>query len=48
LPPVRVAIVVAALVAYVVEYRWWTSPERRIHRLLSTWHLRTEPRMRRD
>jgi SnoaL-like domain len=33
--PVRVAIVIAALVGIVVGYRWWTNPERQIHRLLS-------------
>ena len=33
--PVRVAIVVAALVAVVAGYRWWSSPERQVNRLLS-------------
>lgn len=33
--PVRVAIVIAALVASVAGYRWWINPERHIHRLLS-------------
>ena len=33
--PVRVAIVIAALVAFVAGYRWWSSPERHIQRLLS-------------
>ena len=33
--PARVAIAVAALVAVVAGYRWWSSPERQINRLLS-------------
>jgi hypothetical protein len=33
--PVRVAIIVAALVAVVAGYRWWNNPERLIHRLLA-------------
>jgi hypothetical protein len=33
--PVRVAIVVVALVAVVAGYRWWNSPERQINALLS-------------
>ncbi len=33
--PVRVAIVIAALVASVAGYRWWINPERYVHRLLS-------------
>ena len=33
--PVRVAILVAALVAVVAGYRWWNSPERQVNRLLS-------------
>ena len=33
--PVRVAILIAALVASGAGYRWWTSPERHVHRLLS-------------
>lgn len=33
--PVRVAIVVVALVAVVAGYRWWSSPERQINTLLS-------------
>ena len=33
--PVRVALVVVALVAVVAGYRWWSSPERQIKALLS-------------
>jgi hypothetical protein len=33
--PVRVAIVAAALAGLTVGYRWWNSPERQIHRMLS-------------
>ena len=33
--PVRVAIVVAALVGLTAGYRWWNSPERHINRMLS-------------
>jgi len=33
--PVRVAILVAALVLMVAGYRWWNSPERQVNRLLS-------------
>ena len=33
--PVRVAILVAALVVVVAGYRWWNSPERQVNRLLS-------------
>ena len=39
--PVRVAIVIAALVASVAGYRWWINPERHIHRLLSDVALQT-------
>ncbi len=33
--PVRVAIVVAALVGLTAGYRWWNSPERHINRMLA-------------
>jgi hypothetical protein len=33
--PVRVAIVIAALVALLAGYRWWSNPERHIQKLLS-------------
>lgn len=34
-PPARAALVVAALAAGVAAYLWWTSPERRIARILT-------------
>lgn len=33
--PVRVAIMIAALVALTAGYRWWNGPERYINRMLS-------------
>ena len=33
--PARVAIIIAALAAIVTGYKWWSSPERHVHRLLS-------------
>ena len=33
--PVRAALVTVALVAVVAGYRWWSSPERQINKLLS-------------